>query len=186
MPEEEGTPPAEAQPEADTTTTTTTTQETAPSPDESALGDAGKQALDRMKAERNAAASQAKALQKELDKVRQSAMSESERAVAEAEVRGRTSALAEVGQKLARARFDALAGRRNPDVDTAELLEFVDLSRFVGDDGEPDMKALASAVERLVVAPAAGPPSFDGGARTTAAKPADMNALIRGQLGSRS
>ncbi len=185
MPEEEGTPPAEAQPEADTTTTTTT-QETAPSPDESALGDAGKQALDRMKAERNAAASQAKALQKELDKVRQSAMSESERAVAEAEARGRTTALTEVGQRLARAQFDALAGRRNPDADTAKVLDFVDLSRFVGDDGEPDVKAITAAVERLIPESPSGPPSFDGGARTSAAKPADMNALIRGQLGSRS
>lgn len=161
-------------------------QDPAPGSDEAALGDAGKQALDRMKADRNAAVSKAKALEKELDKVRQAAMSESERAVVEAEARGRTSALTEVGQRLARAQFDALAGRRNAEVDTAKVLEFVDLARFVGDDGEPDMKALTAAVERLIPAPAAGPPSFDGGARTTTAETPDMNALIRSHLGSRT
>ncbi len=167
------------------TTTPAARQDTAP-PDDTGLGDAGKQALDRMKAERNAANSKAKALEKELDKVRQSAMSESERAVAEAELRGRSSALTEVGQKLARAQFDALAGRRNADVNTAEVLEFVDLARFVGEDGEPDVKALTAAVERLIPAPVSGPPSFDGGARTTAPKTTDMNQLIRSHLGSRT
>lgn len=166
--------------------TSTAAPEQVASPDEAALGDAGKQALDRMKAERNAAASQAKALQKELDKVRQSAMSDSERAVAEAEARGRTTALTEVGQRLARAQFDALAGRRNPDADTAKVLDFVDLSRFVGDDGEPDVKAITAAVERLIPEPPSGPPSFDGGARRTTSKSTDMNAIIRSHLGSRT
>lgn len=182
MPEET----AEAQPEAQQETPAAAAPAEVAAPDEAALGDAGKQALDRMKAERNAANSKAKALEKELDKVRQAAMSESERAVAEAEARGRTSALTEVGQKLARAQFDALAGRRNPDADTAKVLEFVDLSRFVGDDGEPDMKALAAAVERLIPEPVSGPPSFDGGARSAPGKTTDMNALIRAQVGHRT
>lgn len=182
MADEEGTPPAPAESQPPPASQEAPT-DTATAPDEGALGDAGKQALDRMKAERNAANSKAKALEKELDKVRQSAMSESERAVAEAEARGRTSALSEVGQRLARAQFDALAGRRNADVDTAKVLEFVDMAKFVGDDGEPDMKALTSAVERLIPEPAKGPPSYDGGARTSPAKTADMNALIRQQLG---
>lgn len=178
--EEDTTPAGEAQPDA---------QDPAPpvaTPDEAVLGDAGKQALDRMKAERNAANSELKAARRELEKVRQAAMSDSERVVAEAEARGRSAAIAEVGQDLARAQFDAIAGRRNPDADSSKILEFVDLSKFVGEDGKPDVKALTAAVERLVPAPQTGPPSFDGGARTTASKTPDMNALIRGQVGSRS
>lgn len=154
--------------------------------DEAALRDAGKKAIDAMKAERNAANSRVKALERELAAAKTAAMTDAERAVADAEARGRSAVLAEVGQKLARARFDALAGRRNANADTAKVLEFVDLRRFVGDDGELDEKAIAAAVERLVPAPPAGPPSFDGGARSTASAPTDMNALIRRQLGART
>jgi len=147
------------------------------------LGDAGKQALDRMKAERNAASSRAKALEKELASVRQSQMSESEKAVAEAEARGRTAAAAEYGKRLARSQFDALAGRRNPDFDTSGTLEFADLSKFVGEDGEPDLKVIKAAVEKWVPEATKGPPSYDGGARTTATKPPNMNEVIRSLAG---
>jgi len=148
------------------------------------LGDAGKQAIDRMKAERNRAQSELKAMQREIEKLRQAQMTEQERAVAEAEKRGRQSALGEVGTRLARVRFDALAARRNPDYDTSGL-DFIDLKRFVADDGELDEKALAAAVERLVPAAQTGPPSFDGGARKTASPTASMDALIRRQAARR-
>lgn len=121
---------------------------------------------------------------KELEKQRQASMTESEKAVAEAEARGRTAAASEFGKRLARTEFDAIAGRRNPDFDTASALEYVDLGRFVGDDGEPDSKAIASAVERLVPAPAGGVPSFDGGARQAPpAAPDSMSQLIRKAAG---
>jgi hypothetical protein len=38
--------------------------------------------------------------------------------------------------------FDAAAGRRNPDFDTKSALDYVDLAKFVGEDGEPDPKAI--------------------------------------------
>ncbi len=183
-PQDSGTEPDDQNPTPQDPPPQDPPQNRASDPDD--LGDAGKQAIDRMKAERNAAQSQAKALQKELDKVRQAAMSDSERAVAEAEVRGRATALGEVGQKLARARFDALAGRRNADVDTAQVLEFVDLSRFVDDSGDLDEKAIKAAVERLVPEPVGNTPSFDGGARTTASKTTDMNSLIRAYAARRA
>lgn len=148
-----------------------------------ALGDAGKQALDRMKAERNAAASRAKALEKELNAVRASQMSESEKKEAEAEARGRSAAAAEYGKRLARTQFDALAGRRNPEFDTAGALEFADLGKFIGEDGEPDLKVIKAAVDKWVPEPHKGPPSYDGGARTTAATPPNMNQLLKGLAG---
>jgi hypothetical protein len=122
---------------------------------------------------------EAKAKDAELEKQRQASMTEAEKAVAEAETRGRTTALTEFGKELAQTQFDAAAGRRNPGFDTAKALEFVDLAKFLGDDGRPDPKAIAAAVERLVPEPTNAPPSLDGGARATAPKNADMNALLR-------
>lgn len=147
------------------------------------LGDAGKKALDRMKAERNEASRALKAAQRELEEARKASMSESEKAIAEAKAAGRTEAATEFGQELARERFDALAGRRNPDFDTAKALEYVDLSKFLGEDGRPDAKVIAAAVERLVPVAANTPPSFDGGTRTPAPAGSDMNQFIRKATG---
>ena len=147
------------------------------------LGDTGKKALDTERAARKESDRKFKALEKEMAQVRQSSMSEGEKAVAEAKAAGRTEAVTEFGKRLARTEFDALAGRRNPDFDTASALEYIDLSRFVGEDGEPDAKAIKAAVERLVPAPAGGPPSFDGGARTSASAKGDMNKIIRQAAG---
>lgn len=160
----------------------------ADAPDQSAtddLGDNGKKALEVERAARKESDRRYKALEKEVEKVRQASMSEAEKAVAEAKAAGRTEAVTEFGKRLARTEFDALAGRRNKDFDTASALEYIDLSRFVGEDGEPDAKAIKAAVERLVPAPAAndGPPSFDGGARTAASATKGMNGLIRSATG---
>jgi hypothetical protein len=149
---------------------------TEPATGEDALGDAGKQALDRMKAERNEAAKQLKALQKELEQVRQAQMSESEKAIAEAETRGRTSATVEFGQRLAAAQFVAEAAKRNPDFDAASVLEDLNLAKYVTEGGEPDGKGIASVVERLVPERANNPrPTGDVGLgpRPTAPAPTD-------------
>lgn len=108
---------------------------------------------------------------------------EAERAAAEAEERGRTAATQEFGKRLARSEFNALAGRRNPDFDTADAFEWLDLGKFVGEDGEPDTKAITAAVERLVPAAENRPPSFDGGSRTPAPAPQSMSGLIRKAAG---
>lgn len=114
----------------------------------------------------------------ELEKVRKAAMSEQERAVAEAEARGRTAAIAESAARLARAEFRAAAAGRVDNID--DLLEDLNLAKFVGEDGEPDVKAIKARVERWAPQRA---PSFDGGARTPAAKTTDMNQLIRERAG---
>lgn len=120
---------------------------------------------------------------KALEKSQQATMTEAERQVSEAKAAGRSEAVTEFGKRLARTEFDALAGRRNPDFDTALALEWVDLARLVGDDGEPNTKAIKAAVERLVPTPAGGPPSFDGGARTPASPAKDMNDILRQATG---
>ncbi len=120
---------------------------------------------------------------KAAEKARLDSMGEAERKIEEAKAAGRTEAVSEFGKRLARTEFDAAAGRRNPDFDTASALEWVDLGRFVGDDGEPDAKAIKAAVERLVPESPNGPPSFDGGARTPAPPTTGMNGLIRRAAG---
>lgn len=126
---------------------------------------------------------EAKSAAAELEKVRKASMSEADKAVAEAEIRGRTAAASEFGERLARTEFDALAGRRNADFDSAKALEYVDLKKFLTEDGEPDKKAIAAAVERLVPEASGGSTSYDGGARTTARPSGDMNSVIRKAAG---
>ena len=124
---------------------------------------------------------EARTAKTELDQVRQSSMSEAEKAIAEAEARGRTAATADFGKRLAKSALETAAAKRNPDFDVAGL-EYVDISRLLGDDGEPDAKAITAAVERLVPAPP-GAPSFDGGARKTPPATGDMNSIIRKAAG---
>lgn len=126
---------------------------------------------------------EAKASAAEVEKVRQASMTEAEKAVAEAETRGRTAATADFGKRLATSKFEALASKRNPAFDTAPVLEIIDVGRFVGDDGEPDEKSITAAVEKLVPAAEAGVPNFDGGPRGTPPAPSGMNGLIRKATG---
>lgn len=115
-------------------------------------------------------------------------LTETERAVMEAEERGRLAVRTEYSQRLARERFDSLAARRNPEVKTRDMLEYVNLDRFITEDGELDERALNAAVNRLipdVQQQPSGPPGFDGGARTTAQTGPDFNDTIRSQLRSR-
>jgi len=127
-----------------------------------------------------------KAAAAEVEKARKAAMSESERAVAEAEERGRMAVRTEYAQRLARAEFIAEAAKRNPGYDTAAILDDLNLARYIGEDGEPDSKALAAAVQRLIPEANAGarvPPSFDGGTRQSTAPGASMTQLIRQAAG---
>lgn len=126
---------------------------------------------DRAKANKKAA--------DELERQRQATMSEAERAVLEAETRGRSAAALEFGKRLAKSEFDSLAGRRNSGFDTSPVFEYLDLGRLVGEDGEPDSKAIKAAVDRLVPEPQPTTPSYDGGARTAASSPVNMNDLVR-------
>lgn len=144
------------------------------------LGDAGKRALEAERAARKEAEKQAKAVQRELEQLRQAQMSESEKAVAEAAARGRSEAITEFGQRLAAAQFVAEAAKRNPDFDAASVLEDLNLAKYVTDDGEPDGKGIASVVERLVPERAANPrPTGDVGLGPRPTPPAPTDGSPR-------
>ncbi len=154
-----------------------------PSAKDEPLGDAGKAALQQEREARKAADKRAKDFEKELTQFKQANMSETEKAVSEAEQRGRSAAAEEFGIELAREKFDALAGRRNPDAKTDDILELVDLKKFLGDDGRPNVSAIQSAVERLVPEASDRPPSFDGGQRKSATPAQNFSDVIRKAAG---
>lgn len=83
----------------------------------------------------------------ELETLRQQNMSEQEKAVSEAEKKGRTAAASEYGLKLANAEFRAAVAAAG--IDLGEAAELIDVGRFVGDDGEVNVAAIKSAVTKL-------------------------------------
>ena len=145
--------------------------------DDGQLGEAGKKAIDRMKAEKTEAVKRASAAERELEKFRKAAMSDAERQVAEAETRGRQAAMSEFGKRLATSEIRASAATAGADLEG--VFDYLDLTRFLGEDGEPDDKAIKAFVGGLPKKDP-GPPSQDGGARKASA-PTDMNSIIRAQ-----
>jgi hypothetical protein len=142
----------------------------APKPDDPRISKANQEAANYRKQLRTAEA--------ELAKLRQASMTETEKAVAEAKQAGRSEALAAAAGRLAKAEFKAAAAGRIDNID--DLLEDLNLAKFVDADGEPDLKAIKARVDRWAPHRA---PDFDGGARQTAGKTTDMNALIRQRAG---
>lgn len=96
---------------------------------------------------------------KALDAKNRESMSDTEKAVAEARAEARTETLREVGGRLAAAAIRVAAAGRSVDVDA--LIEGVDATRFLDDQGEPDAKAIQAWVDR--VAPQAAPAKRDLG-----------------------
>lgn len=154
--------------------TTDAPEDAAPATGEDALGDAGKQALDRMKAERAQAVKEAKELRRELESVRLSSLSDAEKAVELARAETRQETLRAVGGRLVDAEVRAASAGRLAAEQIEALLEGLDRSRFITDDGDVDRDALASWVGRFAPAPPSGPQrprgDVDQGVRTTATK----------------
>ncbi|WP_101788655.1 hypothetical protein [Nonomuraea indica] len=97
----------------------------------------------------------------ELDKLRKASMSEQEKAVAEAEARGKTTAAQEYGHRLAAAEFRAAVAAKG--LNLGEAADLIDSTRFVDDKGDVDEQAIRKAVDKLskILTPKA--PSSSGG-----------------------
>lgn len=122
--------------------------------------------VDRIVAERVKRAKPAdydelKAAAKRLAEIEAANATDLEKAVAtarrEVEDATRKAVTSEYGQRIARAEFLAAAAKRNAEHDAATILDDLNLARYVGEDGEPNTKEIAAAVERLIPAPAADP-----------------------------
>lgn len=110
---------------------------------------------DRAKANRKAT--------EELEQLRQQHESDQERAVREAAEAARQAVLTEVGaDRVADAFRVAAAGR---DVDVDELLEGINVAKFLGDDGQPDRDAVTTFVGKLAPEREPAPLDLGQGAR---------------------
>lgn len=117
----------------------------------------------------------------ELKRLQAASMSDQEKVVAEAEAKGRAQALADMAQRLVDAEVRASAAGRGIDADA--LLDGLDRSRFVTDDGEPDREAIEQFLDRLAPKQQAKRLDLGQGARDGAATGPDMNSLLRRAAG---
>lgn len=165
----------------DDAATATTDQQTDTSDE---LGDAGKRALQEERRKAKSAAAELRAAKAELEKFRQAAMTDQEKAVAAAKADGLAEAVKASAPALVRAELRAAAAEAGLSKDALSgFLEYADLSKFVADDGQVDEKAVTAAVTKL--GGAGKRTDFDGGARGGTARPNDMNSLIRAGAGLR-
>ena len=147
-----------------------------------ALGDAGKKALDAMKAERNEAKAEAKRVADEFAALK--AQVEGRQAEHEALQKAReveTAALAKANERILKAEIKAASAGKL--ADPLDALKFLDLGQFeVGDDGDVDSGAIAAAIGALIAdkpyLAAHGGGRFqgsaDGGTRNDATKPVQL------------
>ena len=157
----------------DTATGADQSTDTTPDGQTDDLGDAGRRALAEERRARKVA-------ERELANLRKAAMSDQERAVAEAKAAGATEAARAAAPRLVRAEFRAAAAGQVDQQTLDAYLEDVDLTKFVTDDGEPDLKAITARIKRLG---GGRPADFDGGARASTTGQTDMNSLIRRAAG---
>lgn len=124
---------------------------------------------DRAKANASAA--------KELEQVKQASMSDQEKAVELARNQARTEVLMEIATERVEDAVRLAAAGRNVDVDA--LLDGLDRSRFVTEEGRPDTEAIASWVDRI--APKSDQPytaDLGQGSRTGSQTPLGSDPLL--------
>jgi hypothetical protein len=147
---------------------------------ETALGDAGKKALDAMKAERKTARDQAAAEKARADALQ--AKLDGKEAEHAAEQKSEQAALAKYNDRILKSEVKAAA--KGVLADPADAYKFLDLSKFeVGDDGDVDeaaiAKALSDLIEKKPYLAAQGGTRFqgtaDGGARNDAIKTSQLS-----------
>lgn len=135
---------------ADSATTEATATGATATDGETALGDAGKQALDRMKADRNKYRDDLKALQDQFAALKaQAEGKEAEHTAAVEAQRVKDEALSAANQRILKAEVRAQAAGKL--ADPKDALRFIDLSEFeVDSDGEVDGDKIAAAITDLV------------------------------------
>lgn len=114
------------------------------------LGDAGKRALDAMKAKWKAERERAKAAEAERDQLKQASQSDDAAKKAEAERQAAiTEATKKANARILRSEIKAAATGKL--ADPKDALTFLDLEQFeVSDDGEVDSDEVAQAIEDLI------------------------------------
>ena len=191
------TPPAASAPVPTTQVQPSPTPAPDPSPLDvpDGLGDAGKRALDAMKAERNAAIAASKTAERELEQLKTASLSESEKAIAAARKAGADEVTERLHGRIRRVEVKlALAGAGAvPSLidDLAGAAEFAALEVDDTDQVAGLQEALKAHKARVPdayrAAAAAGPGSVDGGPRAPGAPRAtDLATAVAARLGTQN
>lgn len=173
--------------EEETQNDTTQETESQETETETTLGDAGKKALDTMKAERNAAKADARTIRAELDRIKaELALKDKpaeEQAIEAAKAEARTEATQKANARILKSELKALATGKLADPTDAAL--YINLDDFtVDDNGDVNSDALTEAItellERKPHLAAAKQNRFDGnadqGAKGKESRPAQLSA----------
>lgn len=121
-----------------------------------------------------------KAKAEQYDALAASVQTDQERAVAEAQQQAFAQAMGSVVPRLVKAEFRAAVGERLSTEELDDFLEDVDLTKYVNDDGEPDLDKIKKKVNLIAPKGTTRPPSFGQGPRPAPQAPKSMNDLIRG------
>lgn len=119
---------------------------------------------------------------KERDELRQAAMSDQEKAVEIAKAQARAEVLAEVGSEFVDMAVRSAVADRGIDADA--LLDGLDRSRFITEDGKADREAIDAWVDRIAPKPT-GIPDLGQGARGGKATSSDpLEKVVRELTGT--
>lgn len=126
-----------------------------------------------------------KAAQAELEKLRKASMTDQEKAVAEAEARGRLEATKEMASSRLRDRVELAASGRlaNPKLAPGLL---GDLEQYLAEDGNIDEQAIKKSIDDLLktdpyLAPGAKPGALPGGGAKPSSNGQSMDDWLRGE-----
>lgn len=132
----------------------------------------------KLRSEANALRRRTKEAEAELEKLRTASMDEHQREIEKAKAEARAEALREARVEVVQSKIEAAAAGRFRD--PAELIAYLDLSKFLTEDGDIDQEAINQAVDRLaegVSGRTVGTP--DGGIRPSPPAKVDMSELLR-------
>lgn len=134
-------------PDPDAPTDPVVEPSTDPKPEPDPKADPNADELAAKDAQLRKANGEARKYRLELEALKQAGLSETERAVALARAEGITEGTKAGAARLVDAEVRAAAAGRN--VDVKALLEGLDRSRFIDDDGEPNTDRIAKWVDRI-------------------------------------
>lgn len=120
---------------------------------------------------------------KELDALKQQSMTDLEKAVEQARKEAASETTRAFGARLVDAEVKAAAAGSSIDVDA--LLDGLDRSRFLTDDGEPDTDAIGAWVERIAPKGTDGPQTVDLGQGQQGSTPALNSTQLERDLKSK-
>jgi hypothetical protein len=131
--------------------TTETKPDETPGEDVSGL----KSALGTEREQRKALEKELKALRTEQEAAKQAAMTDHEKAVANAKAEGMAEAMKTAGTRLAAAELKSAAAAKG--LNLSEVSDLINVAQFVDDQGEVDEKAIQKAVDKLAKLAPSGP-----------------------------